>query len=161
VSSNLYQDHLIVVPEDRPYRKIAKGFEGAVPTRGARRIQVMPEAGGWLEAVKQVETDLHKLRRYPERRLVLLIDFDGDANRRLYVEDRIPQEVKDRVFLLGSFEEAEDLTPGLGHPESIGGQVGRACEASHDGPWGHELLRHNATELDRLSTFARSLLFGI
>ena len=157
----------MVVPEDEPYRKTAKGFEGIVPEPYARRIHVMPEAGGWLEAVKQVEADLHKLRRYSDRRLLLLIDFDGDSSRRDYVFQRLANavqaEVLSRVYLLASLKEAEDLTRPevkLGNYASIGSQIGIACQSAQADPWQHTLLNHNQAELARLSTFARPLLFG-
>jgi hypothetical protein len=148
-----------VVPEDDAYARIANGFLRTVAEQRSRRVQVMPEAGGWLPALAQIETDLHNLRKIPNRRLLLLIDFDKQSDRRQYVVERVPQELRSRVYLLASLDYAEAIK-GLGHLESIGFQVGEACQSEQEGPWKHPLLAHNETELSRLATFARPLLFG-
>jgi hypothetical protein len=42
---NKYQPHVIVLPEDDANRQIGNGFL-QVPSLQARRIQILPEAGG-------------------------------------------------------------------------------------------------------------------
>jgi hypothetical protein len=55
--------------------------------------------------------------------------------------------------------EPEDLKPALGPLESIGSAMAQDCRDGTDTTWGHELLRHNASELGRLSDCARPILF--
>jgi hypothetical protein len=44
--------------------------------------------------------------------------------------------------------------------ETIGLKMAQACREETDGIWGHNLLRHNASELDRLRKHVRPILFS-
>ena len=62
----------------------------------------------------------------------------------------IPEALKDRVFVLGTWSEPERLREALGRSlESIGELMAEECE-DPAGVWTHELLRHNGEELDRI-----------
>ncbi|MBI2687804.1 MAG: hypothetical protein HYX27_15950 [Acidobacteria bacterium] len=159
MSVNRHQDHLQILPEDDANRQIARGFalhQGV----GSRRYQVLPEAGGWRHVLEAFEkTHQLELRRLPCRHLVLLIDFDGDTERREYVNGRIPADLRDRVFVLGVWSEPERLKVELGRYEDIGALLAKECHNEGNGTWSHPLLQHNAGELARLRDRARPFLF--
>jgi hypothetical protein len=92
--------------------------------------------------------------------MVLLLDFDGRANRLQDVQARIPGDLAERVFVLGALTEPEALRQcRLGSYEEIGLAMARDCRENTDTIWGHELLRHNESELVRLRERVRPILF--
>ena len=75
---------------------------------------------------------------------------------------RFPQDLTDRVFILGALDKPEALKQAnLGSYEDIGSAMAKDCREGTDRIWGHELLRHNASELDRLREHVRPILFPI
>jgi hypothetical protein len=50
VSVNLYDDHVLVVPEDDANRQLVNGFLNE-PALWPRTIQVLPNAGGWSKVL--------------------------------------------------------------------------------------------------------------
>ena len=114
-------------------------------------MQVLEEAGGWIEVLDQFESDhIAGMDLYTNRFMVLLIDFDGRQDRLSIAIDRIPERLRDRVFILGAWTEPEALKR-LGSFETVGVALARDCREQTDTTWGHELLRHNAGEVGRLS----------
>ena len=159
MSVNNYRPHLLVLPEDDANSQLANGF--ALEVTHDRKIQILPAAGGWLSACEKFASDHVKgLRNYPGRHLVLSLDFDGRSDRADRVAAHIPEDVRDRVFLLGVQSEPEKLAgQGLGSLDEIGRALGRECRDGARSLWAHELLCHNATELGRLDRAVRDLLF--
>jgi len=99
--------------------------------------------------------------RYPNRFMVLLIDFDSHEDRLLYAKKVIPERLTDRVFILGALTEPEDLKrAGLGSYETIGMALARDCRDETETTWGHDLLKHNSSELNRLRKRVRPFLFA-
>jgi hypothetical protein len=153
MSINRNRSHVLVVPEDEANRQIANGFL-LDPHLDGRRIQVLPPSGGWKRVVRAF-TDVHvrEMRRYPARRMVLLIDFDRDRQRLSGVRDKIPVDLSDRVFVLGVISEPEHLRTTTGKTfEEIGKALADDCAndtRTVDG-WGHDLLSHNEAELDHM-----------
>jgi len=96
------------------------------------------------------------MTRYPNRFVVLLIDFDRKDDRLNYAKSQIPDHLEDRVFILGVWSEPEDLKVPL---EEIGSALARDCREEIDVTWNHELLRHNVNELARLREQVRPILF--
>ena len=92
--------------------------------------------------------------------MVLLMDFDRKQERLGKAKAVIPDRLTDRVFVLGVWSEPEDLKPELGSYETIGSKLAADCRNETDTIWEHNLLRHNANELDRLRTQVRSILFA-
>jgi hypothetical protein len=89
-----------------------------------------------------------------------LIDFDGTQERLNKAKAQIPGRLTDRVFILGALSTPEALRQAsLGSYETIGLKMAQACREETDGIWGHDLLRHNASELDRLREHVRPILF--
>ncbi|NEQ65556.1 MAG: hypothetical protein F6K21_08655 [Symploca sp. SIO2D2] len=101
MSINRYKPHVFVLPEDDANRQIANSFV-LHPNLRERVIQVLPPARGWKKVVsKLVEFYIPEMRHFSEERVVLLIDFDQDEGRLSYVDEQIPNDLKERVFVLG------------------------------------------------------------
>ena len=93
--------------------------------------------------------------------MVLLIDFDEVGDRRAQCEHRVPDDVKPRVFVVGSKDEPETLKGELGMPlEKIGWQLAQDCLSDDLGWWRHPHLSHNSAELQRLVQVVKPMLFG-
>jgi len=159
MSCNKYQPHVLVLPEDDANRQLANGFL-LDQHLSVRSIQVLEEVGGWHEVVNNFLSEhVAGMENYPLRSMVLLIDFDGDEARLSGVKARIPENLSERVYILGAFNEPEGLNVDLGSYESIGLALARDCREETNTTWGHRLLRHNARELDRLRERIRPLMF--
>lgn len=160
MSCNKYLPHVFVLPEDDANSDLANGFlqDQAVSDRS---IQILEGAGGWNKVLERFLTDhVAAMARYPQRSMVLLIDFDDDANRLSHAKARVPQHLMERVYILGVLKEPEDLKRDLGLSyEAIGLAMAQDCRDETDKVWGHSLLRHNSGELDRLRKRVRQFLF--
>lgn len=158
---NRYKPHLLVLPEDDANRQIANGF--LLDSKlNSRAIQVLPEAGGWEDVVEKFKSDYAStMRQYSHRRIALLIDFDQDENRLDYVKQNIPSDLEDRVFVLGVLSEPERLRSDIKKNfEEIGETLANDCSDDTNELWGHELLKHNKTELSRMVYSVKPFLFN-
>jgi hypothetical protein len=160
MSCNKFQPHILVLPEDDANRQVANGFlmhESLV----VRNIQVLPEVGGWIEVLNHFNIDhVAGMDRYQDRLMVLLIDFDHHPERLNYAKNMVPERFAERVFVLGALSEPEDLrAEGLGTYEKIGSDMAQDCRDQTNTIWGHDLLRHNVSELARLNAHVRPILF--
>lgn len=160
MSVNKYLPHVFVLPEDDANRQIANGFL-LEPALIDRQIRILEEAGGWNEVLKRFDSvHADEMDRFPERLMVLLIDFDGNEGRLEVAKNKIPQHLKDRVFILGTLNEPEDLKQDLGSYEAIGLAMAKDCREETNAVWEHLQLRHNSTEIHRLRLHVRPILFG-
>lgn len=162
MSVNVYRPHVMVLPEDDANRQIVNGFL-LDPSLNERAIQVLPVAGGWNKVYRDFEVShVPQLRQYPNRHLVLLIDFDGLVADRMQLFQQIcPADVRDRVYLLGAQDEPEPLRKERGVSlEKIGEQLGADCADGQSGLWAHDMLKHNQVELDRLIQNVKPFLFN-
>ncbi|MCX6632003.1 MAG: hypothetical protein NTW28_30710 [Candidatus Solibacter sp.] len=158
MSVNRHKQHLLVLPEDDANRQLANGF--LLHPSLSPQIQVLEVAGGWLKVLDRFEADhVGKMNAYPDRFMVLLIDFDGHQDRLDRAKASIPDNLKDRVFVLGVWTEPEALKAILGSYEGIGLAMAKDCLEETATTWGHELLRHNAGEMERLRQQVRPILF--
>jgi hypothetical protein len=160
MSVNKYSPHIVVLPEDQANSDMVNGFLQH-PQLEARSIQVLHYAGGW-EAVVEKFRKHHMLQmgKYSERRFLLLIDFDKKESRLDDIKRKIPDDVKDRVFVLGVWSNPEELKKALGKSlESIGESLSENCSENIDVLWSHDLLKHNKAELERMSGSVKSFLF--
>jgi len=161
MSVSKYVDHLLVLPEDDANTKVLNGFV-LHDTINSRLVHVLPEAGGWRHVLDEFE-EIHvkELRIYPRRRMLLLIDFDEKENRRQEAEARIPTDVQQRVFLIGTWSEPEKLKTALGRSlEEIGRALAEDCYCNTPTTWSHPLLQHNTGELTRLREQVHPFLFN-
>jgi hypothetical protein len=91
--------------------------------------------------------------------MVLLIDFDGRGDRLEIAQAAIPERLAERVFVVGTWSQPEALKLELGTYERIGSLMAEDCREETDTIWRHNLLQHNAGELERLRDRVRSILF--
>lgn len=158
---NRYKPHLLVLPEDDANRQIANGF--LLDSKlNSRAIQVLPEARGWEDVVEKFTNDYAStMRQYSHRMIALLIDFDQDEDRLDYVKQHIPIDLENRVFVLGVLSEPERLRSDIKKNfEEIGETLANDCPDDTNELWGHELLKHNKTELARMVPSVKSFLFN-
>ena len=151
--------HVLVLPEDDANRQIATGF--AVNLIEGRDYKVLEVAGGWPK-VRELFFEVHvaEMQRCAQRYMVLLVDFDGKESRLAEMTKDIPDALADRVFVIGIWTEPEDLyRHGLGTEENFGRQLASECHENQSDLWNHELLIHNANELDRMKVKLRPILF--
>lgn len=122
---------------------------------------MLEEVGGWTEVLDRFKSDhIIEMERNANRFMVLLIDFDGKESRLEKAKAVIPEHLKERVFVLGAWTEPEDLRKAnLGSYETIGRAMAKDCSDDTYATWGHQLLQHNANELDRLRKHVRPILF--
>jgi hypothetical protein len=160
MSVNRRIPHVLVLPEDDANRQLANGFLLDQYLLN-RKIQVLQEAGGWTKVLERFKKDqVAGMNRYSGRFMVLLIDFDGHQARLEEAKAEIPEDLSERVFILGALTKPEALRQAsLGSYEGIGRAMARDCREGTDTVWGHDLLRHNASELERLREQVRPILF--
>lgn len=161
MSINRERPHLLLLPEDDDNRQIVNGFLIEVSVN-QRSLQVLPLAGGWDNAFVSIKEEYAALmRKYPECRIVLLIDFDYDTGRLEKNKNRIPADLSDRVFVIGVLsKEPKDLCKETGmNLEKVGEELAKNCADNIPGLWDHELLRHNKPELERMIPSVKSFLF--
>ncbi|MEO8495150.1 MAG: hypothetical protein ABI614_08770 [Planctomycetota bacterium] len=160
MSANKHIPHVLVLPEDDANTEIATGFSLHEALR-PRAIQVLPCAGGWPKVRDSFRSDhINAMRRNSHRRMVLLVDFDEKESRFKEMTETIPADLAERVFVIGVWKEAEDLTrAGLGSREAVGYELASECFDDSKDIWDHSLLRHNADELARMTKQLRPMLF--
>jgi hypothetical protein len=158
---NREKPHVFVLPEDDANHQLATGFALGLDQLVGGRFKVLPVARGWIRVLDLFLSDhVAGMRIYPEGFMILLVDFDGDGARLQNVHARIPSDLVDRVFVLGSWLEPQDLTrSGLGSYEEIGLSLAQDCSQRTNVIWDHSLLRHNADELARLRQQVQRILF--
>ena len=78
----------------------------------------------------------------------------------LYVKKYIPEELKARVFVLGVLSEPENLRRDIKKSyEEIGEALAKDCPDNTNELWGHNLLKHNKGELERMASSVKPFLF--
>lgn len=161
MSVNPYKPHVFVLPEDDANRQLADGFHLEVDGSQQKQMQVLRVARGWKRVLELFRSQhVAEMDRNPNRFMVLLIDLDRQHDRLDVVKAEVPRGLADRVFVLGARPEPEDLRKAkLGSYEAIGSALAKDCREETDSTWGHPLLRHNASELDRLREHVRPILF--
>ena len=115
MSVNNHRPHVLVLPEDEANEELVNGFLLDQSIK-LRNIQVLPSAGGWSKVLDSfVASHIAGLRQFNDRHLVLLVDFDDHVEERTakFLE-AFPEDLRDRVFLLGTKTEPEPLRKQLG-----------------------------------------------
>ena len=160
MSINKNKPHLFILPEDDANRQIANGFIQDLNVN-ARAIQILPIANGWKKVVDKFMNDhVRKMRQYPQSMMVLLLDFDECEDRLIYVKSHIPEDIKNRVFVLGVQSNPESLKRDIQKNfEAIGESLATDCAENKNELWGHPLLIHNKTELERMIVSVKPFLF--
>jgi hypothetical protein len=160
MSVNKFRPHIFVLPEDDANRQIANGFL-LDPSLNGRAIQILEPAGGWQDVLNNFKNNqLNAMSTNPNRYMVLLLDFDQDDKRLAKVKAVIHESLAERVLVLGVFSEPEDLRKArLGNWEDIGRNLAKDCREGTTDTWNHELLQHNAEELQRMMPILKPILF--
>ena len=150
MSVNRYKPHLRVLPEDDANKDIATGFYLGLPPNPP--MQVLRVARGWSNVLGSFQADyIPYMGKYPNCYMVLLLDFDARKNWLDRSQSAISPHLTERVFILGALTKPEKLrSAGLGSYETIGRALARDCLEGTREVLGHDLLRHNASEFDRL-----------
>ena len=165
MSVNKYNSHLIILPEDDHNLQIAKGFRRYLNLKDV--IQVLPVARGWKKVMEEFENNhIINIRQFPKRNILLLIDFDDQEDRFSYAQEYIPEDLRNRVFILGVKIEPRDLKKDVlknfNHIKSfknIGEALAKDCAENKNELWGHDLLIHNKPELERMILSVKPFLF--
>jgi len=159
VTVNKYQPHLLIVPEDDANKDLALGFLTTYLGLRSRSVDVEPVAGGWGAAREALGRLCRTMRTFSGRNVLVLVDFDQSETRHEEMLRDIPVEYKDRVYILGVWSEPEALQAALGHMsrDKIGEKLARACGTGTDDTWNHDLLAHNAAEVERLCALLQQL----
>ena len=163
MSINKYKLHIFVLPEDDANREIANGFI-LNENLNDRAIQVLPPAGGWKKVLEKfTDNYVSTMRQYEERRIVIVIDFDDNYEDRWnYVQTYIPEDLKNRVFVIGSQSEPEELKKDMStNFEGIGEALAKDCSDNTNIIWNHDLLKHNKTEVARMILSVKPYLFQL
>jgi hypothetical protein len=147
---NRHKPHVYILPEDDANRQVA--IEALLVLGiDTQRYKVLHVARGWLAAKNTFLSDhVSKMRLYPFRRFVLLVDGDKDTKRFEQIRSEIPIDLRDRVFILGSLHEPEDLKTDFGSLDEIGSKLAEDLSNSTLGRWNHSLLAINIPEVRRM-----------
>jgi uncharacterized protein YcgL (UPF0745 family) len=150
MSVNKERPHLLVIPEDDANRQLIEGFRNHLSI-DPRKIHVENVAGGWIKALELFrDSHVSLLRKYGQRQVLILIDFD-DKKRLEKAKEYISDEVRKRVFILGSSSDPEELASTLKmSKENVGLALAEACVSASDDLWQSQLLSHNQDELARM-----------
>ena len=157
---NKYKPHISVIPEDDANRQLVNGFLSHLGVT-KQAAHVGTPTGGWKKVLEVFKCEYEpRLRNFQNAHVVLLIDFDEEVDRRLQFEASIPDELRSRVFVIGSFDEPETLRWQLKLPfEKIGLALAEECIGNKFELWKHEYLVHNDQELQRLIQTVKPILF--
>ena len=160
MSANKYVPHVLVLLEDDANEAIANGFLRHYAI-DSRTIQALPSVGGWSKVEEVFLSDhVSEMRRFPKRYMVLVVDFDSRSDRFDRMTKDIPKDLAERVFVIGVWSKPEELPRvDLGSKEDVGYKLASECYDETRNKWDHELLRHNADELDRMTPLLRPILF--
>jgi hypothetical protein len=158
--SNKYTPHLMILPEDDANKDIALGFQ-IHDTVNTNAVQILPVAGGWLKAVDIFLSDLAPtMVKLKYRYVAIIVDLDRQIDRYQEIKNKIPRHLQDRVFILSTLSQPENLKSALNLPfEEIGKQVANDCFQGSDTLWQHRLLSHNLPEISTLQIHVRPFLF--
>jgi hypothetical protein len=161
MSPNLYQKHLLVIPEDKANQDIVNGFLLRVESN-ARQLQVLGLANGWIKGKdKLLDLCRDRLKENRNAHALLLVDYDKVPARGSNIRSLISDDIKDRVFVIGVWTEPEELKSANQNYEQIGGRIADGCKDNNSDFWQHELLLHNLDEVKRLSEAFHDLFFPV
>lgn len=157
---NRHRPHVYVIPEDDANRQIAVGFELDYRLR-SRALQVMKPAGGWRVVIDIIIDEyIPILQSNPNANVVGIIDCDGYEGRISEEFDRIPENLSDRVFILGTLRNPETFKRSVRLSfEKIGGKLADECFCERFHLWDHGDLIHVRDQVQRAKSILRTILF--
>ena len=160
MSVNKYKPHLFVVPEDKADKNFAVGFE-LDPRLATGSFQIMSLAGGWLKAIEIIRDEhVLKLQKNKYSHVLGIIDCDGDDERIANELAKFPDDLVDRIFLLGAIQTPEVFRKNVGDKsERIGERMADECFNETFDLWNHEDLIHLSDEIQRAKHVIRPIVF--
>ncbi len=160
---------LTIIAEDKATSDIAQGFIGNSVACRQNRCNIIHYAKGFSDAVEMVKSlrlDVQNLDY-----VVVVIDYDNrDVNRFEQLRQKLsglPQ--RDRIFLLGSREEAEKLRGAMREYfhdpsltlEGVGHRIAQECyEGTKPTAWETESLDINFDVVWRLEKYVKPFLMN-
>lgn len=149
-----------MIPEDDANRQIANGFLNHYAVDECAGYVATP-AGGWTHVLTVFKDNYIKyLYGWDKAYIVLLIDFDNADNRKERCEKDIPEDLKSRVFIIGSRQCPEAAVKAIGKkPEEIGSLLADECSSGQYVVWTNDHFGHNYAERQRLSEAVKDFLF--
>jgi hypothetical protein len=161
MSINKEKPHFHIIVEDDANRQILNGFANCLNVK-RDNFKITTERG-WLSVVEKVKNDyIPKLRKYSHGRVLMIIDFDNEVERRRsLISKELGIEFENRIFTLGVKTEPEDFRKKIRQSfEVIGKNLAENCPGEPSTLWNDELLVHNRSELARMgATDMWSILF--
>ncbi|MEY3221932.1 MAG: hypothetical protein RLZZ203_788 [Cyanobacteriota bacterium] len=163
MSPNDYRPQLIVLVEDDAHRQIVNGFCLDLNV-AIDRIHLLQEARGWVNVKDEFkEKYIQKLRQNINKHILLIIDRDVYQNREIHVRECIPEDIKNRVFILVFNPNPETLKDNKKDIQksfkNIGKALAKACSERENGLWEHPVLLDNKPELERMILSVKLFLF--
>jgi len=161
MSVNSFKPHAWIIAEDRANLQLVNGFQNH-HSINTQAIGLRRPAGGWTHVLDEFEAEfVGHLRSYKTAHVILLIDFDEfGESRRAICENRIPADVKSRVFLIGSRNNPEDLRREPKRSlEQIGTELAEDGSRAEFDKWSHPHLAHNLPELQRMIPVIKPIIF--
>jgi 5S rRNA maturation endonuclease (ribonuclease M5) len=151
--SNKYVPHLLVIPEDEANRQIITGFASHSEVDN-RRIHVEPVACGWIRALEHFQSNhLRGMKKYENRHVMILIDFDDREDRLEKAKEYIPENMRSRVYVMGCLSEPERIRAATRMSKSqFGEAIAEACLSGNEDLWQKDILAHNRAELERMKS---------
>lgn len=153
MSVNRYEPYLIVLCEDNAYKDIFLGFEISEHPQ----ISLKPVYQGFDDILFQLTNPnsmtSKELKRYNKSYVLALTDADLDSQSESNIKklkDSIPNEYKDRVFVMGSKYEAENIKRaiiGKGKWKGVSQELEKSCRDENCELWRDEMLNHNMEEI--------------
>lgn len=151
MASNKFQWHLRIFVEDDANRQIVNGFlESFFQHNIPRCIRVLPPSGGWRATLDAAQLDC--VEGCSCRRVLAVIDCDGDANRICTAT----ANGQANLYIMGCCEEPEKLRQLLQHPghfSTLGDSLAREYCHNNTSLWLHIV---NKVALDALMQDAKN-----
>ncbi|MDR0564379.1 MAG: hypothetical protein LBG78_05525 [Azoarcus sp.] len=162
--ANKYTKHLKIIAEDDSCRQLANGLMNVVSNN--RAIDSIEISDGWLKSFDFFsDKEIERLKKFNNRILLLIIDSDNNVDSRFKkFKEKVPDEFKDRVYLLSSKGESEDLRSyfksvfGKNSLELIGEKLAESCHRGKFDLWNCDQLKHNKPEIHRFYDSVKTFL---
>lgn len=153
MSCNNYKPHLHIYSEDAATHDMVIGFIEACECPQPRQILLRPYSSGWSSAVEEMKIN-GRLGKYPERRILCVIDLDNRDGARI---EKIRRELAsvyeksevDRIYILGCAAEVESAKKELnfiGHNDAFGHKLADLSSPM----WTGDAVKDAKGEIERL-----------
>lgn len=160
---NKYKDCLLILPEDRRLSEVVNGYL-ITGQRNQRKFQILPYERGWKHVFNRIKELKKDLDKYPNLRILLVIDFDKDQNRLNEFTEEIGEKYIERMFILGPYENVEALKRccKTTSAEQVGKILAQTSPKSNsqDNPWKGEQLSMFSKEIKRFFCAVEPCLCG-